>query len=266
MLDDSGVSHPRKEVLERAWAKAGEVEDVLASRELAREPSRDRVGYRSTWLVRYDHDLDPADQRLKRAEAELVERTLRRRDLWGSIGSYLDIGTCTGRYVRHLREAVATTGRIVGIDNNLESILTTRENLRRRHPEDERIAILLRDFRRSDSPIPAAPFDLVTCMMSTISHFGKGRTERHEDPLQEALRRMSDLLATDGLLVLSFWSRRACEERALLSIYDQRDRDALAAWTPGADELRQRLATAGLVVAEGLQPDPRLDLWVCQHR
>ena len=266
MVDKSGVSHPRKDVLERPRDRAAEVEDLLVSRELAREPSRDRVGYRATWLARYEHGLDEADERLKRVEAELVEEALRRRGLWGSVQGYLDIGTCTGRYLRHLRDAIAPAGRIVGIDNNVESILTTREKLRRAHRDDSRIAVLLRDFRHADSPIPGAPFDLVTCMMSTISHFGKNRQPSFEDPLQGTLRRMSDLLAGGGLLVLSFWSRQACEARDLLSIYDRRDRESLAAWTPGPDELRRRLAATGLAVSESLQPDPRLELWLCRHR
>jgi SAM-dependent methyltransferase len=250
---------------ERLWTEASEMEEFLVGLGQAVASARDRVGYPSRWLARYDNALDADDERLKRAEAELVEETLRRSGRWGMLRRYLDIGTCTGRYVGLLRPALTAGGVVVAIDDSLESVLAARANLRRHYPDDEQVTILLRDFCDTQAQIPAAPFDLITCMMGTLSHFGKDRCQDLADSLQAALRRMADLLAVDGLLILSSWSRHACERRRLLSIYGDADLERLAAWTPPAVELERRLRAAGLVVSERAHPDRRLDTWICRR-
>jgi SAM-dependent methyltransferase len=139
-----------------------------------------------------------------------------------------------------------------------------RENVTRAAPGDTRIVLVHADFAARDLTLPGTPFDLVTCMMGTVSHFGRGRRVDFDDPLQAVMRRFAGLLAPDGLLVLSSWSREALESSRLLAIYDEADCKRLVEWTPQADELDARLLVAGLRVVARSAPDPRLDLRVCR--
>lgn len=249
---------------ERLWDDAAPHREIVERLDRAVESSKKRIRYRSNWLARYEYALDPDDENIKSAEAELTKELIRRRSRWGEIASYLDIGTCTGRYLSELNDAVCESGTILGIDDNLESVLFARSNLRKKHPDDERMSVALQEFG-TERPPHGGPFDLITCMMSTLSHFGWDRNEGFDDTLQRNLRSMVELLADGGLMVLSAWSPSALEEANLLSIYDQRDITRLAAWTPDPDELERRLGQVGLSSFVRERPDPRLDLWICER-
>lgn len=224
-------------------------------------PPGRRIGYTEEWLRRYDRQLPEEDERLKAREAALVADVLRSRDRWGRIGSYLDIGTCTGRYPLLLGDAVLPGGTIVGIDQNRDCVLTARANLARHRPDEDRISILWGDFSAPDLAVPGAPFDLITCMMSTVSHFNGGAGR--EGGIPRMLERCARLLADHGLLLLSSWSEEACRARDFLSIYGADDAVSLARWTPSPEELGRSLAAAGFTDSTSERPDPRLDLWVC---
>jgi hypothetical protein len=79
-------------------------------------------------------------------------------------------------------------------------------------------------------------FDLITCMLGTLSHFGWDRSRTHEDRIQRALARMATLLSSKGLLFLGTWSEYACNNLNMLGIYRQGDRKRLAEWSSGAAE------------------------------
>lgn len=222
-----------------------------------------RIQYCADWLVRYDSALDPEDSELKRAEAERLETALRDRGRWGRIGGMLDVGTCTGRYPLLLREAVRPDGSIVGIDIDPACVEFARGNVARVAGSDARIAVVHADFMSSELALPQAPFDLIICMMSTLSYFGHDRRAGFDDALQRVLVRFAHLLMREGLLVFSTWSREALDAGRLLPIYDESDRWKLAAWTPDADEMEQRLAAAGFAFRKRSRPDPRLDFWAC---
>jgi SAM-dependent methyltransferase len=224
-----------------------------------------RIRYRTNWLARYEFGLDLEDALLKHREAAQLEAVLRGNGRWGRIGALLDVGTCTGRYPLLLRDAVRPDGVIVGLDCDAECVEFARGKAARSAPDDARIEWLCADFAAATLAAPRAPFDLISCMMSTISHFGRGRQPAGDDALQRMLERCHRLLTPGGLLVLSVWSRQALDAGNLLAIYDETDCRKLAAWTPDSSELDRRLAAAGFGRRERSRPDPRLDLWVCER-
>lgn len=247
------------------WERAAPHHDFLESLDRTVESSKTRLRYRSNWLARYEYALEAEDEELKRLEAQRTEHLIRERRRWGRIGSYLDIGTCTGRYLSELSDAVSADGKIVGIDDNLESVLFARAELRKRLPGDTRISVELQEFGADRTRPEGAPFDLITCMMSTVSHFGWDRNASFDDTLQRNLESMVELLADRGVLVFSCWSPRALLEGNLLSIYHEGDVARLAEWTPLTEELGRRLERVGLRSFAHEQPDPRLDLWICER-
>jgi SAM-dependent methyltransferase len=247
------------------WEKADAMARYLARLDRAVAASKNRIAYRSNWLARYEYALDAEDEALKTAEARSLAEALRTRGRWGRLGRCLDVGTCTGRYLLFLRDAVRPGGRIVGLDDNLQCVQFARANVEREAPDDPRIRILHGDFGARRLPLDDAPFHLITCMMSTLSHFGRDRNDRFDDALQATLRRMRRLLEPGGVLVFSLWSGEACRTRRFLAIYRPEDDRRLTAWTPGAEETARRLAAAGFAQVERLRPDPRLDLWICER-
>jgi len=256
---------PTEEFFARVWDKADPMQTYLDRLQTAVASAKSRIDYWSHWLARYEFALDVEDESLKSSEADLTERVLRDKGSWGAVSRYLDVGTCTGRYLLRLRDAVRRDGIIVGIDDNLDSVLFARGNIHEHCPDDDRITIVQRDFLQ-DTTLIDGEFDLLTCMMGTLSHFGHDRNNRYEDNLQRALSHMARLLRPGGHLVFSTWSPEACEKGNLLSIYGKLDAARLARWTPTVNELDARLRLAGFDPPEKYYPDARLILWYCVRR
>ena len=128
---------------------------------------------------------------------------------------------------------------------------------------------LERDFAAREL-ILEGPFDLITCMLGRLSHFGWDRPQTamtpFDDLLQRILDRMAALLSEDGMLFLGTWSSSARRNRNMLKIYTDIDQRRLAEWTPDSSELRERLGQAGLQIIEQFEPETRLDLYVCQRK
>lgn len=225
------------------------------------------VAYDLGRLSRYDVALGAEDRRLKREESTCAIDLLRREHLWGRIESFLDVGTCTGRYLLQLAEGVRPGGRIVGLDADPSSVRFARRKVAERDWGSTAVSVVRRDFTDPRADVPGGPFGLVTAMMSTISHFGRHREYRSggEDPLQRALRRCHDLLEPDGLLMFSVWSGAATAGGSLLEIYDPEERRRLIEWTPARDEVAQRLDAVGLGRHRRVTPHRRLDLWICRR-
>jgi hypothetical protein len=239
----------------------GDIDEALAS-------AAARIDYQSNWLAFYEFALGPDDTNLKIVESKRVEEVLRKLGKWGQLERCLDIGTCTGRYPMLLTAGLSPNGTIVGIDDDWDCVRFAKSNIAQRANGDPRIEIKREDFTASDVTFHDR-FDLITCMLGTLSHLGRDRTPPvagvFDDRLQHSLARMASLLRTDGCLMLGTWSEDACATRQMLSIYTDSQRQRLAEWTPTTRELRLRLRQAGLDVVEQVHPDIRLDLTVCRR-
>jgi SAM-dependent methyltransferase len=249
-----------EQYFEELWKQAVPYEEYLERLKEAYESAELRIDYVSNWLGKYEFGLKPEDENLKIVEEKRVEEILRKLGRWGHFKRCLDVGTCTARYPMALRDAISSDGNIIGIDDDIDCVNFSIQKTK----QDKRISILNVDFAAVAFPA-LGKFDLITCMLGTLSHFGWNRQSADlNDVLQSVLERMTNLLAKDGLLILSTWSEYACINRQMLDIYLPRDRDRLANWTPTRLRLMRRLDAAGLVVLEEAQPEPRLDLYVCQ--
>lgn len=220
--------------------------------------SASRIDYQSNWLARYEYNLNSADRKMKDSELECVKERLRSYGRLGNIRSMLDIGTCTARYPIEFYHDVEPTGRIIGIDNDADCIEFARAQ-KDRKTKGNKIDILEVDFTSSYFP-NLGKFDLITCMLGTISHFGWDSPRK---TLELTLQRMHDLLDDNGILIICGWSDHALESSKFLNIYNQQDKDRLIAWTPKSSRLKELFSLAGLsFVEDPLQPHDCLDVYI----
>lgn len=260
----AGYLRAAEQYFQDLWESAELLQSFIGQLQQAADSANVKIDYESNWLAVYEFGLDTEDQSLKTVEIERVKEVLRGRGRWGKIRRYLDVGTCTGRYPIQLREAVVSDGEIIAIDEDYDCFRFADASRERQCPKDHRIKMTLGDFGAAQLQFDG-PFDLITCMLGTLSHFGWQRdaAKPFADLLQAALVRMVSLLSDDGLLILGTWSGHAKRKMSMLKIYRQMDRRRLAQWTPGRDELNERLTQAGLRVTEESQPEVRLDFTVC---
>jgi len=250
---------------EQLWQSGEDITKFLKRLERAEQVAEQRIDYQPNWLARYEFGLNATDEHLKTLELDKVKSVLAKRQNSGSIRHYLDIGTCTARYPIQLSRVLPADVEIIGIDDDPDCVQFARANVAEHCPSIEHIRIEHEDFTEAEltSSSIDRQFDLITCMLGTLSHFGRGRGDDFEDSLQSALRRMFDILAEDGLLLIGTWSDEACKNRDMLKIYSDDDCRLLAEWTPTRQELKARLPLAGL---QGRRSsiELRLDVWICQ--
>jgi SAM-dependent methyltransferase len=211
------------------------------------------------WLARFEYNLGARDSELKVVELKRLTEELRSLGRWGKIRRYLDIGTCTARYPIAFREAVTPKGSILGLDIDEDSVAFSRGKVEA--VQDDRIRIEEGDFLSPTLKL-GGHFDLITCMLGTLSHFGGW-----ENGLRAALQRMRAEVSPTGLVVLSNWSAKAVGKWDFLEIYNPSDRQRLALDTPELTPLGQYLTEVGLeLVRDTIQPDQRIDLLICRPR
>jgi SAM-dependent methyltransferase len=261
----NGILNISQNYFEALWRQGESAEEYLDRLEEADQLFEKQMDYTPHWLAKYEFDLSRNDEELKVLEIRRVEEILKRQNIsrWGHINRYLDVGTCTGRYPIQLREAVVKDGKIIGIDSDPQCISFAGGRVREKAGGDRRIDIQQIDFGAREIP-DIGKFDLITCMLGTLSHFGWGRNQEFDDLLQHVLRRMADLLTEGGILILGIWSEYACKNRHMLGIYHDGDRQRLAQWTPGTSELKKRLDHAGLTFLHEDKPENRLDMFTYQ--
>lgn len=249
---------------EKLWIQSRSIDSFFDRLQKAIEDSSTRINYHMIWLAEYDHALPREDEFLKVAELNSVRVELMRLDRQGNIGRYLDVGTCTGRYPIALRDMVRADGEIVGIDNDVDCVRFSQTNIHRECGEDLRFRVERHDFCAPGFPCDTQ-FDLITCMMGTLSHFDHDRgPPPHQDVVQHALEKFARLLAPDGILFFSVWSEDACRQQRLLSIYSDADKQRLARTAISRAALLQRLEAVGFRVARPLLLDGRLYLYRCE--
>lgn len=255
-----------EEYFDVLWEQGSPLDAFLDKLTESFESAGARIDYAPTWLARYDFGLPPEDEALKIVELSRVREILRATGRWGAIGNYLDIGTCTARYPLNLRQAVRSDGRIIGLDSDIDSVRFARSRVMQEVGPTDRIRIELGDFCDADLRFDSR-FDLITCMLGTLCHFGVQRSKElpYEDVLQAALERLERLLEDQGFLFFTVWSEEACRERRLLSIYTDAEADQVIAWTPARAEMNARLRRAGLSFQGPYRLEERLDLYHCQR-
>lgn len=251
---------------EGLWQRSTPIEGFLDRLRTTIEYSSSRIDYPVSWLVRYDDALPREDEALKIEELSSVRVELVRLGRWGQIRRFLDVGTCTGRYLVALRDAVVPDGIILGVDNDIDCVRFTQAKLRRELAGEQRFRVERHDFCAPE-PLASHGFDLITCMLGTILHFehrGDGR-QPYDDAFQRALNKFAGLLAPDGLLFFTIWTEQAGRDLRLLSIYSEDDKRRLARTVIAEDELRARLACAGLRWLAPIVLQDRLVLYRCER-
>jgi SAM-dependent methyltransferase len=251
---------------EELWAQSAPIEAFLDRLRKNVEYSSSRIDYPVSWLVHYDHALPREDEALKIEELCSVRVELVRLGHWGFVRRFLDVGTCTGRYLVSLRDAVATNGMILGVDNDIDCVRFTQAKVRREFSCESRLRIERHDFRTPEPP-STQTFDLVTCMLGTVLHFERQETRGppYHDDFQRALEKFARLLTEDGVFFFSVWTEEACRTLRLLSIYSNEDKCRLARAAISQDELRQRLECAGLRTPAPILLQERLLLYRCER-
>ncbi len=247
---------------EALWLEADSIESFLSHWQEEYISAFKQIDYSgNNWLSQYDFLLSPEDEYLKQVEMQSVKDILNEMNTWGNISRYLDIGTCTARYPIELRDAVVADGEIIGIDNDEECVKLAKV----KSSVDARTRILNIDFSEKEIQ-QLGEFDLITCMLGTMSHFGWDKNSTYSDTLQRMLERISTLLTQDGILILSIWSEHACKNLHMIDIYRKSDRQRLAEWTPNVTELKNRLDILTISILREIRVEPRLNIFICKRK
>jgi SAM-dependent methyltransferase len=174
-------------------------------------PSMLAPKYHSSWLVGYEQ-LNSADTTITAAEmaafrqlvAPYTARTRHERM------NYLDLGTCTGRYLRWATGQGFAT--VCGVDSSPAAVAHCYQSAL-----PGNVHLYEADFVQPDTLVRIAtehgPFQLITAMLGTIDHAPRVA----QVALLSSLR---DVLAPTGGVVLSSWRPGRCD----LSLYSDTER------------------------------------------
>jgi SAM-dependent methyltransferase len=179
--------------------------------------------YRAPWLELFDA-AEGGDQAQKDEEMRVFE------ELVGAVVSapealrYLDIGTCTGRYLEWaLRRGVVA---VHGVDCSPPAVELTRRKV------GSRARIQRVDVREvALESLGLGDMSLVSMMFGTLNHFSPAERGL-------VLRNVRRCLAADGRFVVSSWQPGKCD----FSAYDEDDRALLARRGVSIGELGELLA------------------------
>ncbi|MGW3962955.1 methyltransferase domain-containing protein [Amycolatopsis sp. NPDC005003] len=179
----------------------------------------------ATYLT-YDF-APPRDQAKKWLD---VVHSLARIEEAGIHGVSLDIGTATARYPGVLRQLGFQS---FGVDLELEAIRYARSSSR------DPLPLAVGDATRL--PFRDGVFDLVTCMMGTLSHL-------RPDQLPLAFAEVVRVLRPSGHLICSTWDPTA-RNLDFLAMYTQQQKEMLRRNLCTRERLAEEVARAGLTVA-----------------
>ena len=229
---------------EDLWNVGEDALTVVKDWRQAVERAADSLSYPPDWQWIYDHDLPRDDEKIKEAEMKATQTSLIESGPH-NINRYLDIGTCTGRYPVSLKKAglFSDEVKIVALDADRHCCRTTRKSLN--------------DAGISNFEVPCEDFliwardrieefDLITCMLGTISHFGAPVSDEPHGKIDDSIQMMADLMAPNGILILGVWSRGAISSSNFLSIYNQRAQQKLIQWSPSKQEITDAIIKFGL--------------------
>ena len=247
------------------WKISTPIGEFLDEMDRALDMAEARIDFDSNFLWKYERDLNDEDRILKEEEISAVREFLKTEGVFGKVRRFMDIGTCTARYPRLLRDAVVDEGDIVGIDDDKDCIEMSRFLVKTEADEDSRIKFVRQSFLDPRLQEISGEFDLITCMLGTLSHFGLNRMSDFDDYLQRALSRACQYLHKDGIAFFGTWSKEAKEDMRFLDIYHNRDKEKLQNWTADPHEYEERLRKAGFELILKKHVNERLDLWCCRR-
>jgi 2-polyprenyl-3-methyl-5-hydroxy-6-metoxy-1,4-benzoquinol methylase len=187
--------------------------------------------YNAGWLHRYESAVGQ-DARLKLEEMNAFEDLLYRHTASRpTLKSLVDIGTCTGRYLRWAAQNGFET--IVGVDSSADAILYCSQVLT--FELELHCLDILSISEHKLRSLFGRQFDLITIMFGTINHFDD--TEQFE-----ILRRMRYMLNDKGFLVISLWIQGKCD----FSLYEKLAAQLLSIRDIPVNKMRDITRFAGL--------------------
>lgn len=242
------------------WDNSSEIKEAIDKIQKAVRRALVKIDYKPHWLSYYEQDSDESDRDLKILEKGRVIEWLKASGLWGKALSLLDVGTCTGRYLIELSDAIVPQGEITGIDDDQDCVDFSTNKLKRLDPADSRVNIYRQDFIASQltSEVEKTkPFSIITCMLGTISHFNNENTNE----LNLAMERFSQLIDSNGNIFIGSWSDGAVTSGNFLSIYSDIDKKYLAKCTPNKKEILKYVSKHGLKIVDEALISGRIDLY-----
>lgn len=206
----------------------------------AQRPPLSREGaaldcYEEKWLEKFENakgrDLVLQEEEMSGFEA-LVSACDDRMRARGAF-RYLDIGTCTGRYLAWALDK--GIGAVHGLDASQHAVAFSRRKL------GGRAKIVQADILVDGigEMLSLTNMDLVSIMFGTFNHFSMAQQ-------QIVLRNAQNCLREGGNLVISTWLPGTCD----FSIYDASARDLLASRGLSLAELRASVAACDLEVVD----------------
>jgi len=253
---------------EKVWESGDDINNLFILIENTYKYYSEKIDYSFPKLMRFDSIVNNNDFKLKEDEKQKLINFLTQSDHFKKVHNYLDIGTCTGRYPFELSEHLKNPNTfILGLDADADCVeyCKTKMKLKDTHLPNQVLAFKESDFLKSDDHILVNSYDLITCMLGTISNFGwdKSSSSRHKDDLHKSLAKMQSVLAQDGLLVISNWTEVGLNTE-MLEIYDDLDRKKLRDFTEPKHILQERLEDFFEIISVETTIDSRLDIFFCR--
>jgi len=191
--------------------------------------------YEEKWLEKFEHvqgrDLDLQVEEMSAFEAlvSACDDPTRARGAF----RYLDIGTCTGRYLAWALDK--GIGAVHGLDASQHAVAFSRRKF------GSRARIVQADILDDgiDELLSLTNMDLVSIMFGTFNHFSMAQQ-------QIVLRNARNFLREGGSLVVSSWQPGKCD----FSIYDASARNLLGSRGLTLAELRASVAECDLEVVD----------------
>ena len=253
------------EYFDHIWRRGHDADEFMDAYEDSLHVAAHELDHEDNWFAQYDLDLSKRDGDLKEKELSATIRRIKGHFPFPDIRRYLDIGSCTGRYPLNLLASgwFCEPRTVIALENNQTACRLMREKFRKSPfpKEYQDIKVVERDFMGPDPANPSKAFDLITCMLGTLSHLaapGRDGASR----LQLAIEKMAARLAPHGALMLGCWSDEAVKRKEFLSIYTPHDKIRLQRWSPTHAEIARALDQAGLHF-KITEVDPRLNLYYC---
>lgn len=249
---------------ELLWKKSHDINILFEKLEHALKYYSEKIDYSYPRLIQFDYNLNLKDKNLKDEEFAIVSQHLEKENKVERIIEYLDIGTCTGRYPFGLSKKLSKAN-ILGIDADADCIEFCNIQKQKFAKSLNTKNILFSHTDVLYDNISNTKFDLVTCMLGTISHFGWNKNINFEDDLQLTLKKISLSLNSKGTLIIGNWTDFGLSGN-ILEIYNDFDRTRLRNFTEKTETLIKRLEFYFNLIEVIRTKDNNIDIIICEKK